>query len=1197
VAEAIAMNRALWPGTLGHFLRTLLAGLVSRDEIAFVERWATNLVVGRGLLPAVRVGAQPYGVLVTSTLAGWQWSAPEVGRDRAHHDKLLALVRRAHDTWQQLATLVPRAGHGDEHFRTLLSVIGLQASSVAFFARKGIADDYLDNFFRYAGTGPRYATELWEAARARKVAALARLGLPTDREYPLRWITFYGESTPLTGPVIDDDPRLPLSETEGIRPFDSTTNYIDWLLTSDRTTVQNQGFARGDGTLAPVPRARLYQLLRYAYLDEIAEGSREVLRAHANQVFRALDEPDRAILYVGADKAVSSQDYPTVDAGRIGVTGQSMALGDALLASAVGAPGAPTLAEALPLARFLDALAALRGLPTARLERVFAEHVDTCSHRLDAWIQSLFAYRLRAMRSTVETTGVHLGAYGWVEDVRPAVGGRRPVDASEVPETLRDDAAGLVAQMGNGGYVLAPSLSQAVTAAVLRNAYLSHADPDSPDLMAVNLSSSRVRVAMSYIEGLRTGQELAALLGYQLERGLHEGHPEAELDAFVYVLRDRFPLISRKLTPVPDGTAAEVVEARNVINGYDLLDFIRGKPYGYGIAGLPAPGTAEARAIEAEIGRLADSLDALADLLLGESVHQVVQGNYDRAKGTLQAVTEGEAPPELDLVQTPRSGRGLTHRVAVMLDPASTTGWRVPLTARAAGNAALNAWLASHLPAPVDVQFAVTVGTAAPTFMSLADLPVEPLDVVLTCGERIGDFSSELERLVVEVARAAHGVADDVRTSLFARDDPTHPLERSIVIDTRTAQSGKRALASLQPWLGALRRLVAQSRSVHARDLMLPTEAHRADTANPRGFDESELKMRAETAHQALATAHASLASFMATKPPTVDPGWSTELPKLRQRLLDVVANGVGEALPGAGRDVTAANIEALVALADSILKRVGDRLALARTRLDITFTDPLPTDPAEGARELARRVEARVTSYTDAMKALFGPSYVLVSAFRMAAELRPELAAAAAAPVETDPLVVSEWVQSLVRVRGAMAALDRAATFARWLGTGPLRLTPVQLPARPGDRWIGTRYGSDLAPGDVVSIALSRVPSSFDGLLTGLLVDEWTELVPPAQETIGLTFHFNRPNAVAPQAMLVAVPPQRLGTWRWNDLMDILRDTLDRARLRAVEPDHVLASDYAPLLPAVVSEFASHLINSNLFVANAAVVARPTDG
>ena len=48
-----------------------------------------------------------------------------------------------------------------------------------------------------------------------------------------------------------------------------------------------------------------------------------------------------------------------------------------------------------------------------------------------------------------------------------------------------------------------------------------------------------------YIEGLRNGQELGALLGYQLERGLHESHPGVELDTFIYTLRARFPLVSR----------------------------------------------------------------------------------------------------------------------------------------------------------------------------------------------------------------------------------------------------------------------------------------------------------------------------------------------------------------------------------------------------------------------------------------------------------------------------------------------------------------------------------------------------------------------------------------------------------------------------------------------------------------------------
>ena len=71
---------------------------------------------------------------------------------------------------------------------------------------------------------------------------------------------------------------------------------------------------------------------------------------------------------------------------------------------------------------------------------------------------------------------------------------------------------------------------------------------------------------------MRAGQDLAALLGYQLERGLHERYPGVELDEFIYTLRARFPLVSRRLTPVPDGTPAEQIEARNVIDGYDLVE-------------------------------------------------------------------------------------------------------------------------------------------------------------------------------------------------------------------------------------------------------------------------------------------------------------------------------------------------------------------------------------------------------------------------------------------------------------------------------------------------------------------------------------------------------------------------------------------------------------------------------------------------
>ena len=68
----------------------------------------------------------------------------------------------------------------------------------------------------------------------------------------------------------------------------------------------------------------------------------------------------------------------------------------------------------------------------------------------------------------------------------------------------------------------APSINHAAAAALLRNAYLSHASSAQAEMLSVNLSSDRVRRAQFVLEGMRNGQPIEALLGYQFERGLHD---------------------------------------------------------------------------------------------------------------------------------------------------------------------------------------------------------------------------------------------------------------------------------------------------------------------------------------------------------------------------------------------------------------------------------------------------------------------------------------------------------------------------------------------------------------------------------------------------------------------------------------------------------------------------------------------------
>ncbi|MEI9927567.1 MAG: hypothetical protein WDN44_07485 [Sphingomonas sp.] len=167
-------------------------------------------------------------------------------------------------------------------------------------------------------------------------------------------------------------------------------------------------------------------------------------------------------------------------------------------------------------------------MPSARLERAFVEHIDCLSYRFDAWRLGLQSAQLKAMRAETDTGfgrgGLLIGAYGWVEKLAPRAGSLEPFTPPPAVAAALGLAgpAPVVRDTANLGHIHAPSLDQAVTAAILRNGHHANATPDQPGLLAVDLSSERVRLAEQVLEGVRNGQSLGALLGYRLERLLHD---------------------------------------------------------------------------------------------------------------------------------------------------------------------------------------------------------------------------------------------------------------------------------------------------------------------------------------------------------------------------------------------------------------------------------------------------------------------------------------------------------------------------------------------------------------------------------------------------------------------------------------------------------------------------------------------------
>jgi hypothetical protein len=171
----------------------------------------------------------------------------------------------------------------------------------------------------------------------------------------------------------------------------------------------------------------------------------------------------------------------------------------------------------------------------------------------------------------------------------------------------------------------------------------------------------------------------------------------------------------------------------------------------------------------------------------------------------------------------------------------------------------------------------------------------------------------------------------------------------------------------------------------------------------------------------------------------------------------------------------------------------------------------------------------------------------------------------------------MDDWLHGVARVREKMyhwenvVLLDNAVRPDR-----PVELTPLQLPHYPNEAWLGL----ETPPNQVVDgerlLYTAHFAEPFDRTkpIRGLLVDEWTEVIPGATEETGIAFHYDRPNCEPPQTWLVALPASFTGSWSWDDLVDAVLDALDSARRRALEPAHLDSTAYSFFLPATTSAY-----------------------
>ena len=197
------------------------------------------------------------------------------------------------------------------------------------------------------------------------------------------------------------------------------------------------------------------------------------------------------------------------------------------------------------------------------------------------------------------------------------------------------------------------------------------------------------------------------------------------------------------------------------------------------------------------------------------------------------------------------------------------------------------------------------------------------------------------------------------------------------------------------------------------------------------------------------------------------------------------------------------------------------------------------------------------MTSLTAAAKALFGDDFQVIPEFKLSSAQGAEWLNALQASSSGGlfkylnttlniEFPVDEWFHGAARVRQPLRHWESALMLATAFDLTPPSLTPIQLPFAAGDSWLALEYPPDyvIDSDRLLYTALYSQPFDPTTRQCGVLVDEWTEVIPGTERDTGITFNYSRPDNEPPQSLLLVVPRRDHGTWQWADLVGALQET-----------------------------------------------------
>ncbi|MET0209831.1 MAG: hypothetical protein ABW220_12375, partial [Burkholderiaceae bacterium] len=722
-ATAGHMINALWNATLGYTLRYFWnpldpnKTLLSDAAIETLRAHAVRYLRPNGPLTALRIGNQPYGILPI-TARGF------VAEPRsALEAQLLDTTSWFRGYWEAAVAQVPTMAVPAAH--KLHQVLAMQPWSVA--------------------------KQFWHV-----------VGPAAIENYPEIKELSFSQRIMLAFMIVDllnlspEGTKSPFIASCAVRPKPWSLNAVPWIQRDPANLKQE---LPADAALARNYVANLLALLRtptntlrtplkamqngeslleamlgFAADEEVLHSGRQLFYGHLDK------SPLVSATAKLAARRMGYSEYVSVD--KVTLVGDQLEIGHAgalLGLQLVGTTGDQSveafigtrLVEAVRngpehlrnIATFNESLEFLQQRKVGELDHALRGTLDVAAFRLDAWITSLATKRLDQMREGTPR-GLHIGAWGVVENLRPD---------SRLPDQRTADSL---------GYVHAPSIQQATTASILRSGHLANREA-AGNAFDLDLSSARVKRAKRLLEGISNGQSMAALLGYRFERSLRDH----ELSQHILDYRLRYPL---KPTG-PDDSLGEKISARDVIDGVRLVNEYQSSGRNMDAVSPVVVPAADRPKVKPWIDDLIDLMDSVSDLLVAESVHQIVGGNLESAGAAMSTLDKQTRPPEMHVIDTPHSTRGYTQRVVVAMQNANAAGgWAGIVDLAAQLEPRLNAWLARLLGEPARYRFHARVlqkvatgvvydgrpqfrwdDTGEPLAASLTELGLSPLALVL----------------------------------------------------------------------------------------------------------------------------------------------------------------------------------------------------------------------------------------------------------------------------------------------------------------------------------------------------------------------------------------------------------------------------------------------------------------------------------